>query len=70
MQASADFNYFFSAGKDGVVYIYKIDLEKVPTLDEPNPVKERIPRIMDNDHEDPKPLMKAGLAGVVLCSQH
>jgi hypothetical protein len=57
-----------------VLYIYKVELEKVPTLEEPNPIKERIiPRSLGlgdkDDHEDPKALMKKELAGVVLCSQ-
>jgi hypothetical protein len=30
LQATADFNYFFSAGEDGVLYIYKIVVEKIP----------------------------------------
>jgi len=29
LQATSDFNYFFTGGNDGVLYIYKLDCEKV-----------------------------------------
>jgi hypothetical protein len=31
---TADYNYLFSAGKDGVLYIYKLELERVPAPEE------------------------------------
>lgn len=79
LQSTIDFNYFFSAGRDGVLYIYKVETEKVPSPDELNMSSSqmrpesgtRVPaRItLDKEEDEPKPLMKPALASVVLCSQ-
>jgi len=67
LQATADFNYFFSAGKDGVLYIYKVDLEKIPTPDDcPTSVVKFVPC---KDEEEPRPLVRPSLANVILVSQ-
>jgi hypothetical protein len=69
LRSTPDFNYFFSAGRDGVIYIYKVDLEKIPSPEEPSISPTRVRLTLDKDEEEPRPLMKPNLAGVVICSQ-
>jgi hypothetical protein len=80
LKATADFNYLFSAGEDGVLYIYEIKTENVPVHEDIavcGPEAENIWRQnlsmngeVNKEEEEPKPLMKPSLATVVLCSQY
>ena len=76
LKATADFNYLFSAGEDGVLFVYEVKTEPTPTPEEiqqlgqdgENQWRGGLVSLEKPEDEEPKPLMKPSLATVVLCS--